>query len=97
MKKDTINELIKGMNLPDTTKFLGYSIHLQEEDEFLMEYEIKPGLLTNMWWTKQPETAKYFKSIKKVEKIKDKIKPEANVVCVFDTGPQIIVTQPKNQ
>jgi len=96
MIKSKVDELKKEMNLPETTEFLGYSIHLKNVDEFIMEYEIKPGLLTNMWWTKSPERAKHFKSLKKAEKIKKKIKPEANIVWVFDIGSQIVVTQPKN-
>lgn len=94
MQKIKISELVKDMGLPEGTIFLGYSIHLQESDEFLLSYEDNIEM-TNMWWTHNPEQVKHFQSFKKVEKIKNKIKPEASVAWLFDTGPQIIATQPE--
>ncbi len=90
-----VKKLIEEMNLPEQTKFIGYAIHLQKEDEFLLNYEDKKYIV-NMWWTKSPEIAKKFKSIKKAEKTKNKIKPEANIVLLLDTGTQIYAALPKD-
>lgn len=95
MLKIDEKRLIKEMNLPKETKFLGYAIHLIESDEFLVNYQHNE-MLVNMWWTTLPEAAKHFQSLKKAEKIKKKIKPEATIAWLFDTGPNIVATQPEN-
>jgi len=93
MKKTQLNKIIKDMELPEGTIFLGYSIHLKDSDEFLLNYE-DTNYSTNMYWIKTPENAKHFQSLKKAEKTRNNIKPEASIVWLFDTGPQIIATQP---
>ncbi len=95
LKKVNTKQLIKDLGFPEGTEFLGYSIHLEKSDEYLYDYKITPEG-TPMTWAKTPEIAKCFKSFKKIEKIRSKIKPEAIIMWLFDTGTHIYATQPEN-
>jgi hypothetical protein len=94
MKKYKISEIIEELGLPENTEWLGYSIHSIDNDDFLFHYEVNEDV-ENMAWTGFPDQAKHFQSLKKAEKVRDKFKPEAEVVWVFDIGRQVIVTQPE--
>lgn len=96
LEKVNLKEYITDYNLPQDTKFKGYAIHLIDSDEFLLDYKIKSGLI-NKWWSKTPETAKKFQSLKKAIRIRNEVKPEAVIVWMFDTGPQIIISAHENE
>ena len=83
------------MGLPDETIFKGYSIHLENNDEYLVSYKIDSGE-KSLAWSKFPEIAKCFQSLNKAENTKAKIRPEATIMWLFDTGTNIVATQPKD-
>lgn len=95
MKQVNTKQLIKELGFPEKTEFLGYSIHLEESDEYLVDY-IHSSEMKTISWTNFPEKAKYFQSFKKIEKTRDKIKPNAIIMWLFDTGTQIYATQPED-
>jgi hypothetical protein len=95
MKVVNTKELIKDLGFPEKTEFLGYSIHLEESDEYLLDYQLSSEV-NHLTWTTRPEMAKHFQSFKKVEKTRDKIKPTAIIMWIFDTGTHIFATQPED-
>lgn len=94
MKKYKMEDVIKEIGLPENTKWIGFAIHSVENDDFLMLFE-ENEYAENLTWVKFPDQAKKFKSLKKAEKIRNKFKPDAEVVWLFDIGKQIVVTQPE--
>jgi len=94
MKKTQIKDIIKQLGLPEETEWIGYGIHSVENDDFLWYFEAE-GDIENLVWIKFPDKAKAFQSLNKAEKIRDKFKPEAEVVWMFDLGNQVFVTQPE--
>jgi len=94
MKKTPLKDVLQELGLPEDTDFIGYGIHLAESDEFLLTCDEREGV-QNIGWSKTPELCKVFQSIKKAEKIKNKFKPEANIVWMFDIGKQIFIAQPE--
>lgn len=94
MKKHKLDEILKEIGLPEDTEWLGYAIHSLENDDFLMNYESNE-YKDSIMWIGFPDKAKKFQSIKKAEKVRDKIKPNAEVVWLFDIGSQVVVTQPE--
>lgn len=95
MKKIPLKDVLKELRLPENTEFLGYGIHLEESDEFLFSIQESEDV-QNVGWAKTPELAKAFQSLHKAEKIRNKFKPEANIVWMFDSGNKIFITQPDN-
>ncbi|WP_133472004.1 hypothetical protein [Paraglaciecola marina] len=91
LKETPIKEIIKELGLPTETKFTGYGIHLADSDEFLMKY-ISNEYANNMWWCKTPEKAELFKNHSKAVKVRNELKPQANVVLIWDVGKQYLVT-----
>lgn len=97
LEKIDLKEFIKTYELPETTKFIGYSIHLTESDEFLYKYKVGNVVITKAW-CQSPEMAKKFYSLKKANRVKLEIaKPDATVVWLFDIGKQIIATVPDTE
>lgn len=93
LEKVNTKQLIKVLGFPEETKFLGYSIHLEESDEYLVDYKLSSEA-KSLTWTIRPEIAKHFQSFKEVERTRDKVKSCAVIMWVFDTGTHIYTTQP---
>lgn len=91
-----INHLIKEMNLPKTTKFIGYGIHIPQRDEFLAKAEETNIGSVNIY-TKTPEMAKTWETakeaIQQVKEIQNKYN-DACVVALIDVENQIAVLTP---
>ncbi len=88
----TVKELKKRFNIPENAKFLGYSLHLPDSDEFLVLFEDNE-YVTRFGWHISPEKALTFKNQKKVMYIKKNHKPQGIVVQLWDLGKQILVTR----
>jgi len=94
LEKIDLNDFINTHNLPKETKFIGYSIHLPDSDEFLCKY--KPGNVVSIkGWCDSPDEAKKFNKLNKANRIKDEISNNAIVVWLFDLGTQILATTPE--
>ena len=89
-----LEEFINKFELPKETKFIGYSVHLPESDEFLYKYKVGNVAITKAWCG-SPETAKKFNKLNKANRIKNEISNNAIVVWLFDLGTQIIATTPE--
>lgn len=94
LEKIDLNDFVNEFELPKTTKFIGYGVHLVDSDEFLHSYKINKEVILKSW-CQLPDEATTFKSLKKANRIKNEVKPEAIVVWMFDIGKQIIVTTPE--
>ena len=91
LKKTTLEEIKQKFGLPDITKFLGYSVHLEESDEFLAKFDDLPEEgLTKKIWTKTPQMAHIYKKFTKAFEISMQCQG-AIVVGMLDTEEQIIV------
>ena len=94
LEQINLNDFINEFELPETTKFIGYGVHLTSNDEFLHSYKISDEVITK-GWCQAPDEAKAFNCIKEANRIKSAVKPEARIVWMFDIGKQIIVTTPE--
>lgn len=89
LQQMNLNDVKKICGLSEDAKFLGYAVHLEESDEFLLELVDTPSQTSRMW-TKKPELAKTYGRFDLA--LDDTIKCSgAIVVGIFDTGAQIFV------
>ena len=91
LKKTTLEEIKQKFGFPDITKFLGYSVHLEESDEFLAKFDELPKEgITKKIWTKTPQMAQLYEKFTKAYEISIQCQ-DAIVVGMLDTEDQIIV------
>jgi hypothetical protein len=92
LHKRIIKDALKAEGLPNKYTFLGYALHLFEEDEFVASFNTdKEGDMSLMgfcWW---PEEALLFKSPKKAREIAKYSRYEAVVVMLLDIGKRHLI------
>lgn len=86
-----IEEVRKGLDLPEDSKFCGYLVHIYESDEFLHEIDDSPAA-TKRLFVKTPELAYRFTNFMDAYKWVRPIKGET-VVGLFDIGEKFLVAQ----
>lgn len=88
VEKRPVEEVIKELGLPPESKFLGYVIHLPNEDEFLGFID-ETSAAIKRGFVKTPHTAKIYHSYKKALRDAEKCKQEAEPNLLFDIGAQL--------
>jgi len=88
VRERPVDEVIKELGLPAETKFLGYVVHLPNEDEFLgfikeTSSTIKRGFV------KTPSGAKVYQSHKKALRDAGRCKQQAELNLLFDIGDHL--------
>lgn len=86
-----IEEVRKGLEIPDDAKFCGFLVHIHELDEFLHRVDDLKGA-TKRAFVKTPEMACRFSTFMDAHKW---VRPEKGetVVGLFDLGEQLMVAQ----
>ena len=89
--RERIQKILKEIDLPKTTKFKGYVVHMPESDEFLRTTkEIQSGVVANTW-INDPEEALLFKKREKAIKVINGYDKNGVSLCLLlDSGPQLI-------
>ena len=78
----TIEEAKRRLDLPDTAEFLGYVIHLYDQDEFLGNVE-ETTLGINRIYVKIPDHAKIYESVEGAVSDALKIDKYRLLVCML--------------
>lgn len=89
LRQLNLNDVKKKYGLSEDAKYLGYAVHLEESDEFLLELVDTPSQTTRKW-AKTPELAKRYERFNLALDDASKCSG-AIVVGMFDTGAQILV------
>lgn len=89
LKKISIDELKKSLDLPSDALFCGYLVHVEDKDEFLAFIE-ETDLATKRAFVRNPEDAQMFDEFGDAFKVARKEKNEI-VVGLFDLGKQLYV------
>ncbi|MFA5170268.1 MAG: hypothetical protein WC426_01785 [Sulfuriferula sp.] len=84
-----LNDIKREAGIPLNTEFLGYSVHLESSDEFIMQFEDNEEA-TKKTWVKTPEIAKTYTSFIDAYDVSQKC-PGSIVVGIFDGEKQIWV------
>ncbi len=90
-----VSDLMKELNLPKNSKFIGFVVHLPNSDEFLMNFSedrssselIQGGYI----WAKIPDFAYAFNSQREAEKFTKDYGKDSLVACLFDVGDQYLL------
>lgn len=90
LRKLLTKELIKELGLPENSMFLGYIVHLPNEDEFLAEF-ISTEVIEKRLFVKTPKLAKVYNDHRNAIRDSKKCKQKAEVCLLFDVGRQFIV------
>ena len=91
VKKAKVQDVIKELGLPEDTKFLGYVIHLPNEDEFVGILDVKKDM-TKRAFCKTPHHAKVYKDYKKAERALKHVNQLTQVNLLFDSRDQYFVS-----
>ena len=86
-----IDEVRKGLEIPDDAKFCGFLVHIEELDEFLHQIDDQRGI-TKRAFVKTPDMACRFSTFMDAHKWIRSEKGE-KVVGLFDLGEQFLVAQ----
>lgn len=87
----TIDEAKRRLELPDNADFLGYVIHLYDEDEFVGKVE-KTDLAINRIYVKIPDLAKIYETAEDAVNDALKIGKYRLLVCLlFEVNNQHII------
>lgn len=65
--KKPITQVIKELDLPENSKFMGYVVRNPEKDEFLVKYKASNDSIGALW-AKNPGIAKVFSQREKAKK-----------------------------
>ncbi|BES73844.1 hypothetical protein RE428_48620 (plasmid) [Marinobacter nanhaiticus D15-8W] len=87
VEKRPVEEVIKELGLPPESKFLGYVIHLPNEDEFL-GFIKETSAAVKRGFVKTPQAAKVYHSYKRALRDAGKCKQKAEPNLLFDIGTQ---------
>jgi len=88
--KRPINEVIKELGLPADTRFLGYVIHLEASDEFLIRRERSVLGKGYLWGKGTPESAMRFQNPNQAISMVKKHGKDAVVGGLFETENQYV-------
>jgi len=87
-----IKEALKAEGLPNNYKFLGYALHLYDQDEFVASFKAdKDGQMSLMSFCRRPENALIVKNHNKARRIATYSKHEAVVVMLIDIGERYLI------
>ena len=90
--KKIIEEVLEAEGLPNKYKFLGYVLHLYDQDEFVASfYADRNGHSSLMQFCRWPEEALILKNHKKAKKIARYSKNEAAVVMLLDIDQRYLI------
>lgn len=89
-KETPIATVIEELGLPEGTQYLGYVVHLPNEDEFLAYSKASAGMVQRAF-AKSPAGAKVYKSYKKAVRDAKGCKQHAEPYLLFDLGDQYVV------
>lgn len=89
-KETPIATVIEELGLPEGTQYLGYVVHLPNEDEFLAYSKASAGMVQRAF-AKSPAGAKVYKSYKKAVRDAKGCKQHAEPYLLFDLGDEYIV------
>lgn len=90
VKETKIADVIKALGLPAESKFLGYVVHLPNEDEFLAYSKESAGIVQRAF-AKTPHGAKIYSSYKKALRDSKGCSQVADPHLLFDVGNQYYV------
>ena len=85
----SLDDLKQEYSIPDDAQFLGYGVHLEASDEFLIICEEQSGV-TKKLWSKTPEQAQLFMDFSGAYDIMRKCHGSV-VVGIFDGETQMWV------
>ena len=89
--KATIEEIIKGLDLPADSKAIGYVIHLPEKDEFVATINDN-NISFSVAYARTPELAMIYDEPQKAISDAKKISKHKLLVCVlFETSNQYMI------
>lgn len=91
IEKVSITEIMEKLGIPKDSKYLGYVIHLPNEDEFLAFYQSTKSSVQR-GFSRSPESAIKYKSYKKALSHAKSCKQIAEVWLAFNLNHQILVT-----
>ncbi len=89
---EDITRVLNEIGLPETTKYLGYVVHLPEEDEFLMDIKETASKVLRRF-AKLPEMAKRYQSLTKAKSDAKKCKQETLICYLFETQQRFYVAE----
>ncbi|WP_159987364.1 hypothetical protein [Novosphingobium sp. 18052] len=87
-KAPTEKQLRRGMQLPHTSKFLGWAIHTPHEDGFLLKSYDSDGSAVKIFGG-SPEKAAKYKNPNVAARIADELPYPAVLTALFDLGNEI--------
>jgi hypothetical protein len=85
-----IEDAIKNLGLPSNSKFLGYVVHLPDQDEFLAFSE-ENELLERSVFSQTPELAKIYDDYHSALKDSSACKYKAEPWLLFDSDNKLII------
>ena len=83
-----VSEVIQKLGLPADSKFLGYVIHLPNEDEFLGSIKETSRVIKRAF-VDNPRSAKVYQSYKRALRDAAKCRQKAEPNLLFDIGEQL--------
>ncbi len=89
LKEWSVADLRNEFELPESSEYLGYAVHLEQTDEFLAEFS-DTAIAIRRVWAKTPELALRFASLSRAVDASRACKGSV-VVVMFDIGKQIAV------
>ena len=89
MEKLTIKEIMKKTGVPKGAKFLGFAVHLEESDEFLLSSSTSDMMDTHTW-TKMIELAEIHPEQELAAKKAIQYGKDSCVVMVFEMDKQYL-------
>jgi len=90
LREIVVTDIKKELGISDDADFLGYAIHLEESDEFLMGSDSENLDFTRRAWAKTPELAATFGSFIEAYDVSKKCRGSI-IVGIFDMDKEIIV------
>lgn len=90
MERISVEEIIRELNLPEDTHFVGHVVHLPESDEFLAKVKKTKSGAQRVWVKGSPGQAKIYGFEKALKQVVDYGRG-AVVAYLLDQGQQYIV------
>ena len=91
-----LDEVLEELQLPKNSSFLGYTLHIPEEDCFLTDY-CDDGQVVRRSWTLNPDNALMFENYSEVLAAKSSIDKKTFLAWFFDTGTEVVVVHDEEE
>lgn len=91
ISSETLNALLRELELPDTTKFSGYVIYLPDEEEFLHSI-VEAQDKTVRKFCDSPEHAKTYNTKLSASKDAEKCKQRTDICYLLELDNQLMIT-----